>query len=108
MNKKLFALLTSAALMAGFVPSVFAEEAATGDVKATLEIKPVAATVAADGEATFDVLISCDQKIDTLQFALTADGGEIVDFAIDKEVTKSLGFDDAYFGGKMTEEDKKN
>ena len=58
MNKKLFALLTSAAVVVACAPAVFAEaNEATNDVTATLEFG-APATVAEGEEATIDVYLT--------------------------------------------------
>lgn len=120
MNKKLFALLTSAAVVAACAPSVFAAEdtqaaddaatTAAAGASATLEITPAAETVAAGDEATFDVAITADQKLCTVQFAFTADNGEITGFTFNEDNVKNtetgLAFDDWGYNGKMTDEDK--
>jgi hypothetical protein len=102
MNKKLFALLTSAALMAGFAPSVFAADAGK---TASLEFKGPA-TVEAGATADFDVVINANTKLDTIQFAFVTEGAEVQDFKFDNKAVKSLGFDDKGFKGKMSEQDK--
>ena len=102
MNKKLFALLTSAALMAGFAPSVFAADAGK---TASLEFKGPE-TVEAGATADFDVVINANTKLDTIQFAFVTEGAEVQDFKFDNKAVKSLGFDDKGFKGKMSEQDK--
>ena len=102
MNKKLFALLTSAALMAGFAPSVFAADAGK---TASLEFKGPA-TVEAGATADFDVVINANTKLDTIQFAFVTEGAEVQDFKFESKAVKSLGFDDKGFKGKMSEQDK--
>jgi len=120
MNKKLFALLTSAAVVAACAPSVFAAEdtqaaddaatPAAADVTAKLEIEAADETVAAGDEATFNVAITADQKLCTVQFAFTADNGEITGFTFNEDNVKNtetgLAFDDWGYNGKMTDEDK--
>ena len=78
MNKKLFALLTSAALMAGFAPSVFAEEAAS-DLTGGVKLVPAVETAAAGDVVDFDVYVIGTAKITALQFTFKVDGGEIVE-----------------------------
>ena len=102
MNKKLFALLTSAALMAGFAPSVFAADAGK---TASLEFKGPE-TVEAGATADFDVVINANTKLDTIQFAFVTEGAEVQDFKFESKAVKSLGFDDKGFKGKMSEQDK--
>ena len=103
MNKKLFALLTSAALMAGFVPSVFAADEAPA---ANLTLKPATETVAPGENASFDVEVSADVQLSTLQFAFTAEGGEIEGFEFNEDNVKALGFDDKGYKGALTDEEK--
>jgi hypothetical protein len=103
MNKKLFALLTSAALMAGFVPSVFAADEAPA---ANLTLKPATETVAPGENASFDVEVSADVQLSTLQFAFTAEGGEIEGFEFNEDNVKALGFDDKGYKGALTPEEK--
>jgi hypothetical protein len=76
MNKKLFALLTSAAMMAACAPSVFADDAAAAPT-ATLKFVADKTTVAPGEDVNFDVYVTGDVMITTLQFTLDATGGEI-------------------------------
>ncbi|MBP1532567.1 MAG: hypothetical protein IK999_00320 [Ruminococcus sp.] len=76
MNKKLFALLTSAAMMAACAPSVFADDAAAAK-EATLKFVADKTTVAPGEDVNFDVYVTGDVMITTLQFTLDATGGEI-------------------------------
>lgn len=91
MNKKLFALLTSAAIMAASVPAVFADAETV-----TLNIKPKADKVAAGKTAEFDVTVDAKVQLTTLQFAFSVENGTVegFDFAKDtKDIQKDLGFD---------------
>ena len=103
MNKKLFALLTSAALMAGAVPAVFADAA-----NATLTIKPQADTVVAGKDAKFDIVVDANVQLNTVQFAFTVENGEIADdgFVFNEDNIKKLGAEDKSWKGKMTDEEK--
>ena len=76
MNKKLFALLTSAAMMAACAPSVFADDTAAAK-EATLKFVADKTTVAPGEDVNFDVYVTGDVMITTLQFTLDATGGEI-------------------------------
>ena len=124
MNKKLFALLTSAALMAGFVPSVFADDTPT----ASIEIRPQAETVAEGGEALFDVYVVSESKINAVQFNFEVENGTPVEdvkqehedpededsdlinvnygFLFDDEAMVAMKLGDYGYTGKMTEQDK--
>lgn len=76
MNKKLFALLASAAVVAGTCPAVFADAASTpnGGVK----LVPDKTEVAAGDTVSYDVYVTGDTKITAVQFTLDATGGEVV------------------------------
>jgi hypothetical protein len=65
MNKKLFTLLTSAALMAGMAPAVFAE---TMD----FTIKPSDEKI--DGKKVYDVIVKADQGITGMQWYFKSNG----------------------------------
>jgi hypothetical protein len=119
MNKKLFALLASAALMASFAPSVFAEAndepaeatesaadtAVVSDVTAALEIK-APATAEAGKDVTFDVYFTSSIQLTGFQFNFTADKGEITGFTFDEDTIKDLGFDDYEFTLEASDEFK--
>lgn len=76
MNKKLFALLASAALMAGSVPSVFADGL---DFK--LKLTTDKTQVKPGTEVTYDVTAISDGKTDiqSVQFAWVVDNGTLTD-----------------------------
>ncbi|SFD17136.1 hypothetical protein [Ruminococcus albus] len=116
MNKKLFAMLASAALMASFAPSVFAEAndtatesaadtAVASDVTASLEIK-APATAEAGKEASFDVYLTSSIQLSGIQFNFTSDKGEITGFTFDDATMADLGFDDYDFTLTATEDFK--
>ena len=87
MNKKLFALLTSAAMMAACAPSVFADDTAAAK-EATLKFVADKTTVAPGEDVNFDVYVSGDVLLTTLQFTLDVTGGEI---ASDVQVNARTG-----------------
>lgn len=87
MNKKLFALLTSAALMAGFVPSVFAEAGTDRDMSGVDAGLKIVAADAPDeeGNVAFDVYVVAtdgghDYQVDitSVQFDFVVTGGDVV------------------------------
>ncbi|MCR5540858.1 MAG: hypothetical protein K6F71_08605 [Ruminococcus sp.] len=119
MNKKLFALLASAAMMASFAPSVFAQsedqevnnDEATSSVAEntentdsseaevvadsqplTVKIVPSASKAAAGDKVTFDVLLTSPVVVESLQFNFTAQNGEITGFEFDTATCNELGF----------------
>ena len=117
MNKKLFALLTSAAIVAACAPCAFAEANEGNDngnnsevvqaeaAKFTLDLKG-AETVAAGEEATIDVYVTSDVHMTGVAFNFTIEGGEIVDFAFDDAAVEALGFNDSGWTKTQTEESK--
>ena len=119
MNKKLFALLASAAMMASFAPSVFAEsndqdvnpdegnssvaetneggETSEGGDNNQAEALNVSFTTsatkaAAGDEVAFNVVLDSAVPVEGLQFSFTAENAELVSFVADETVTKGLGF----------------
>ena len=109
MNKKLFALLTSAAVVVACAPAVFAEaneaNEVTNDVTATLEFG-APATVAEGEEATIDVYLTSSIQLCGVQFNFDVENGEIVDFVFDEATIKDLGFDDWGFTKEQSEDFK--
>lgn len=109
MNKKLFALLTSAAVVVACAPAVFAEaneaNEVTNDVTATLEFG-APATVAEGEEATIDVYLTSSIQLCGVQFNFDVENGEIVDFVFDEATIKDLGFDDWGFTKEQSDDFK--
>jgi hypothetical protein len=116
MNKKLFALLTSAAIVAACAPAAFAEAADSTADSATESQAPVAAATAtlslkapetaeAGKDVAIDVYVDSDVHLEGIQFNFTIEGGEIVDFVFDDGVA-NLGFTDKNWTKEQTAEAK--
>lgn len=114
MNKKLFAILASAAMMASFAPSVFAEandapESAAATTESAVDTTDSTAPVsnanmtltvsapksAAAGEKVgYDVYLTSDVHVESVLFNFVVEGAEVVDFVFDGATTAELGFSD--------------
>lgn len=82
MNKKLFTLLTSAAMMAAMAPSVFAE---------TMDFRIKKASEA-DGKVTYDISVRADKGITGLQWYFTSNGGLGTNDTFDEDDEATAGF----------------
>ena len=75
-------------------------------INAELSFKPMSEPVVEDEYAEFDVYLKMNAQPNTLQFAMAAEGGEIMDFTPDADNLRKIGYDEWLFTSELTDEQK--